>query len=155
MQSQNSQLVLSIYSSENGNIGGVDVSLSKKFYNKREGPRSTECWVRMLMEVWSPPSRRTAEGETLGCGRFHRKVRTYSPVEYTVALQDWETPLMAPGWPSHRTWPCWSLCDTYVCHIDIRHINMETGGVHPFFQKLKTIKQNTTRKTVFLSSNKR
>lgn len=45
----------------------------KSFYNKREGPRSTECWVRMLMEVWSPPSRRTAEGETLGHGRFHRK----------------------------------------------------------------------------------
>jgi len=68
---------LCVYSTENGNKGGVDVSLSKKFYNKREGPCSTEYWVRMLMEVRSLPSRRTAEGETRGCGRFHRKVRIY------------------------------------------------------------------------------
>lgn len=38
MQSQNSQLVLSIYTSENGNKGGLDVSLGKKFITREKAP---------------------------------------------------------------------------------------------------------------------
>lgn len=38
MQSQNSQLVLSIYTSENGNKGGIDVSLGKKFITREKAP---------------------------------------------------------------------------------------------------------------------
>ena len=40
MQSQNSQLVLSIYTSENGNKGGIDVSLGKKFVTREKAPKS-------------------------------------------------------------------------------------------------------------------
>ena len=38
MQSQNSQLVLSIYTSENGNKGGLDVLLGKKFITREKAP---------------------------------------------------------------------------------------------------------------------
>ena len=38
MQSQNSQLVLIIYSSENGNKVAIDVSLGKKFVTREKAP---------------------------------------------------------------------------------------------------------------------
>ena len=38
MQSQNSQLVLSIYTRENGNKGGIDVSLGKKSVTREKAP---------------------------------------------------------------------------------------------------------------------
>lgn len=38
MQSQNSQLVHSIYTSENRNKGGIDVSLGKKFVTREKAP---------------------------------------------------------------------------------------------------------------------
>lgn len=119
----------------------------KSFYNKREGPRSTECWVRMLLEVRSPPSRRTAEGETLRRGRFHRKW------EHRILL---DTP-----WPFRtgrlHVWHLGSLptelghAGLYVIqcmpHRHRTHTDTDTGGVHPSFQKERKKENQKKKKT--------
>lgn len=142
MQSQNSQLVLSIYTSENGNKGGIDVSLGKKFYNKREGPRSTECWVGMLMEVWKPPSRQTPRVKTWDSEGSIEKCENRVPPPKLHYVH--HSPAGSSG-PAHHTWvllqqnlamPVFMWIHMYGTYTH-RHIDIGNWWSWSLLQKLK------------------